>query len=86
MRPAFAPDRVRAWAGLRCTLPDRLPAVGPVNPDRLPGLHLCAGMGARGISLSVLSGELMAARLEGEPLALDVSLAHRLAASRFSQI
>jgi len=83
MRPAFALDRVRAWAGLRCTLPDRLPAVGLLSPGLQPGLHVCAGMGARGISLSVLCGELIAAQLEGEPLALAPSLARHLAAHRF---
>ena len=83
MRPAFAPDRVLAWAGLRCTLPDRLPAVGPVHPEQLPGLHVCAGMGARGISLNVLCGELIAALLEGEPLPLASSLAAHLGAQRF---
>ena len=85
MRSAFALDRVMAWAGLRCTLPDRVPAVGDVNPNTLPGLQVCAGMGARGISLSVLCGELMAAQLEGEPLPLAPSLATYLMADRFRQ-
>ena len=85
MRPSFALDRVRAWAGLRCTLPDRLPAVGALDPVQRPGLHVCAGMGARGISLSVLCGELIAAQLEGEPLPLAPSLAVHLQAERFSQ-
>lgn len=83
MRPAFAPGHVKAWAGVRCTLPDRLPAVGPIDPDRWPGLQVCTGMGARGISLSVLSGELIAAWLEGEPLPLATHLASRIAACRF---
>ena len=83
MRAAFAPERVLAWAGLRCTLPDRVPAVGPVDPARWPGLQVCTGMGARGISLSVLAGELIAAQLEGEPLPLAPTLAAPLAASRF---
>lgn len=82
MQAAFAPQTVRAWAGLRCTVPDRLPMVGAVAPDPWPGLWMCAGMGARGISLSVLCGELIAAQLEGEPLPLSPSLALRLAASR----
>ncbi len=86
MRPAFAPGRVLAWAGLRCTLPDRLPAVGPPGPTHWPGLQLCTGMGARGISLGVLCGELIAAQLEGEPLPLEASLQTRLSASRFSEI
>ena len=85
MCPAFALDQVSGWAGLRCTLPDRVPAVGALDDQRWPGLHICAGMGARGISLSVLAGELIAAQLEGEPLPLAPSLAQHLTARRFSQ-
>ena len=84
MRQAFALEQVRGWAGLRCTLPDRVPAVGALDAERWPGLYVCAGMGARGISLSVLAGELIAAQLEGEPLPLAPSLAQHLAASRFA--
>jgi len=86
MQPAFAPGRVMAWAGVRCTLPDRLPAVGLPDPGRWPGLQVCTGMGARGISLSVLGGELIAAQVEGEPLPLEASLLPRLSALRFSRI
>ncbi len=86
MRPAFDPGRAMAWAGVRCTLPDRLPALGPIDAERWPGLQVCTGMGARGISLSVLGGELIAAQLEGEPWPLEASLQPRLAASRFRQI
>jgi tRNA 5-methylaminomethyl-2-thiouridine biosynthesis bifunctional protein len=83
MQRQFDPEQVRGWAGLRCTLPNRLPAVGPVDSDRLPGLWLCAGMGARGISLAVLCGELAAAWLENETLPLAPSLAKHLAAERY---
>jgi tRNA 5-methylaminomethyl-2-thiouridine biosynthesis bifunctional protein len=86
MRTAFAQGQVLAWAGLRCTLPDRLPAVGALDPEQQPGLHLCAGMGARGISLNVLCGELIAAQLEGEPLPLAPSLAGYLIANRFRKL
>lgn len=84
MKPQFEPERASGWAGLRCTLPDRLPAVGPIEPERLPGLWINAGMGARGISLAVLCGELTAAWLENEPLPLAPSLAKHLAAQRFA--
>ena len=83
MAGQFAPDRVQGWAGLRCTLPNRLPAVGPIDRQRLPGLWLSAGMGARGISLAVLCGELLAAWLNHEPLPLPEALAKHLAAERF---
>lgn len=83
MAAAFAPGQVQAWAGLRCTLPDRMPAIGPLDPQRWPGLQVCTGMGARGISLSVLCGELMAAQLGGEPWPLAPALVAHLAAQRF---
>jgi tRNA 5-methylaminomethyl-2-thiouridine biosynthesis bifunctional protein len=84
MAGQFGPDRLRGWAGLRCTLPNRLPAVGPIDHERLPGLCLSTGMGARGISLAVLCGELTAAWLNDETLPLPASLAKHLAADRFA--
>jgi tRNA 5-methylaminomethyl-2-thiouridine biosynthesis bifunctional protein len=83
MQPQFGPAHVQGWAGLRCTLPNRLPAVGPIDSEQLPGLWLCAGMGARGISLAVLCGELTAAWLCHEPLPLAPALAKHLAAERY---
>jgi tRNA 5-methylaminomethyl-2-thiouridine biosynthesis bifunctional protein len=85
MAGQFGPDQVRGWAGVRCTLPNRLPAVGPIDRQGLPGLCLSTGMGARGISLSVLCGELTAAWLNKEPLPMPESLAKHLAAERFAQ-
>jgi tRNA 5-methylaminomethyl-2-thiouridine biosynthesis bifunctional protein len=84
MQPQFEPGQVQGWAGLRCTLPNRLPAVGPVDRQRLPGLCLSTGMGARGISLAVLCGELTAAWLNNEPLPLPAKLAKHLSADRFA--
>ena len=83
MQHQFGPEHIQGWAGLRCTLPNRLPAVGPIDGERLPGLWLCAGMGARGISLAVLCGELTAAWLCKEPLPLEPALAKHLAAERY---
>ncbi|WP_396433187.1 FAD-dependent 5-carboxymethylaminomethyl-2-thiouridine(34) oxidoreductase MnmC [Limnohabitans sp.] len=84
MAKHFDPEHVLGWAGLRCTLPNRLPAVGPLEPQRLPGLCLSTGMGARGISLSVLCGELTAAWLNQEPLPLPPDLTRHLSAERFA--
>ncbi|WP_231733957.1 FAD-dependent 5-carboxymethylaminomethyl-2-thiouridine(34) oxidoreductase MnmC [Limnohabitans sp. Rim47] len=83
MQQQFGPAHIHGWAGLRCTLPNRLPAVGPIDSQRLPGLWLCTGMGARGISLAVLCGELTAAWLCNTPLPLAPSLAKHLAAERY---
>jgi len=83
---AAAPDlcqRSSGWAGVRCTLPDRLPAVGAIQPEVRPGLHVFTGLGARGLTLSVLGGEVLAAQLMAEPWPLEPRLARRLLASRF---
>lgn len=87
--PSLAPalhdgaQAVQGWAGLRCTLPDRLPVVGLLDATRWPGLAVCTGMGARGVSLSVLCGEVLAAGLTGEPWPVETRLALALAANRF---
>jgi len=83
LRPAFeggAP--LHAWASVRCTSADRLPIVGPVDAQALPGLWLCTAMGARGLTRAVLCGELLAARLQGEPLPLDAKLARAMGTER----
>jgi tRNA 5-methylaminomethyl-2-thiouridine biosynthesis bifunctional protein len=78
----YAEGAVQAWAGVRCTTPDRLPRVGGVAPDLAPGLHLLTGLGARGLTLSVLCGQWLAATLCQEPWPLEPELGLRLAADR----
>ncbi|MBT9514316.1 MAG: tRNA (5-methylaminomethyl-2-thiouridine)(34)-methyltransferase MnmD [Acidovorax sp.] len=73
---------VHTWAAVRCTAPDRLPIVGPVDAAHLPGLWVNTAMGARGLTLALLCGELLAARLQGEPLPLDARLAKALGTER----
>ena len=73
---------VRNWGAVRCASSDRLPIVGPVDTATLPGLWVSTAMGARGLTLSVLCGELLAARLSGEPLPIDTRLAQSLASER----
>ena len=82
LMPQLADGTVNAWASVRCTTPDRLPRVGSPLPDALPGLHLLTGLGARGLSLSVLCGEWLAARLCHEPSPLEPELSARLEADR----
>jgi tRNA 5-methylaminomethyl-2-thiouridine biosynthesis bifunctional protein len=74
---------VSAWAGVRCATPGRLPALGPVSSDRhgandLPGLWVCTGLGSRGLTFAALCGEVLAARLHGEPLPITQKLADAL--------
>lgn len=79
--PVFA-NGVRGWAGVRCSVPDRLPVVGPVA-HASEGLWVNAAMGSRGLTLALLCGELLAARWHGEPLPLEAQLAQALDANRF---
>ena len=85
LRAQFDTGRTRAWAAVRCTAPDRLPIAGPVDPVALPGLWACTALGARGITLGVLCGELLAAQLHGEPLAVPVKQARALSPGRWAR-
>jgi tRNA 5-methylaminomethyl-2-thiouridine biosynthesis bifunctional protein len=74
---------VSAWAGVRCATPGRLPALGPLGcgtqgGQDSPGLWLCAGLGSRGLTFAALCGEVLAARLHGEPLPITQKLADAL--------
>ncbi|AVP58280.1 FAD-dependent cmnm(5)s(2)U34 oxidoreductase [Pulveribacter suum] len=87
LAPAFAQPpgpaaAVRTWAAVRCAAPDRLPIVGPLDAQALPGLWASTAMGARGLTLALLCGELLAARLQGEPLPLEARLAQALGTER----
>jgi tRNA 5-methylaminomethyl-2-thiouridine biosynthesis bifunctional protein len=78
MEAAAARGEVRNWAGVRCAASDRRPLVGEVAP----GLWLSAAMGSRGLTFAALCGELVAARLHGEPLPVEAKLAQSLDVSR----
>jgi tRNA 5-methylaminomethyl-2-thiouridine biosynthesis bifunctional protein len=81
LAPQFA-GQPRTWSGIRCTASDRRPVVGPVDAALRPGLWTCTAMGSRGLTLGVLCAELLAARLHGEPLPLERSLARALSIER----
>jgi tRNA 5-methylaminomethyl-2-thiouridine biosynthesis bifunctional protein len=53
-----------------------------LETGELSGLWLCAGMGSRGLSFSMLCAELLAARWGAEPWPLEVGLARSLDALR----
>ncbi len=77
-----APVALQAWTGVRCATPSRLPAVGPINDSgerpQGAGLWVCSGLGSRGLTFAALCGELLAARLHGEPLPITRRLADAL--------
>jgi tRNA 5-methylaminomethyl-2-thiouridine biosynthesis bifunctional protein len=82
LQTAFESGTLSSWKNTRCATADRLPAVGPLETGELSGLWLCAGMGSRGLSFSMLCAELLAARWGAEPWPLEVGLARSLDALR----
>lgn len=78
----FAEGGVQAWKNTRCVSADRLPVVGPLYQADNPSLWLCAAMGSRGLSFSVLCAELLAAQWGGEPMPVDAGLVRALQAFR----
>lgn len=70
---ALVPGSLPGWAGWRAVLPGRLPAVGELQHAR--GVWLAVGYASRGLSWSALMGDLIAARLAGEPSPLETDLA-----------
>ncbi len=78
----FAAGTINTWKNTRCVTVDRLPLVGPVYLADYPSLWICAGMGSRGLSFSVLCAELLAATWGAEPLPIASGLAQSLNALR----
>lgn len=87
LRPWFTPNDEHCqptWGHVRCASHDRLPIAGPVS-STTPGLWAITALGARGLTLSVLCAELIAAQLHGEPLPLDAKLALHLGTARLAR-
>lgn len=82
MKTALDSGTARHWSGTRCVTHDRLPLVGPLDAGDQPTLWICAGMGSRGLSLAMLSAQLLAAYVGTEPLPLGDQLAKSLRVTR----
>jgi len=82
LAPQFENARVNAWTGVRCAAVDRRPLLGEIEP----GLWVSTAMGSRGLTFAALCGELLAARLHGEPLPLDRRLAAALDVARVRRL
>lgn len=92
----FTPESLTGRVGFRCVAPDRLPVVGalpaaaPADREmrlaevaRLPGAYALTGLASRGLTWAWLVAELLASRLEGEPLPLESDLTNALDPARF---
>lgn len=77
---------VSLWSSTRCVTHDRLPLVGPADAAAASGLWLSVGMGSRGLGFAPLCAELLAARMGGEPLPVESSLARSLDACRVRRV
>ena len=82
LAPTFRSNAAQSWKGTRCVSLDRLPLVGPLDNGAAPSLWLCAAMGSRGLSFSVLCAELLAARMGAEPMPVPARMARALDALR----
>lgn len=76
-----AQHAVRNWSGVRCTVPDRTPLYGAVDPQQ-PSLLLATGLGSRGLTLSLLCAEALVCALHEEPLPIEQSLAKLVSTAR----
>lgn len=82
LKPLFDALTLDHWGDTRCVTADRLPMVGPVGGPTDADVWVCAGMGSRGLSFSVLCAELLAAQWGGEPLPIEFNLAQSFNALR----
>lgn len=64
------------WAGWRAAISDHLPVMAPADTEE--SLWVSCAYGSRGLSWMTLAGELMAARLNSEPLPLERELQRSL--------
>ena len=93
---AFDPASLDGRVAFRPASPDRLPIVGAIpavsaaNRDtplsdipRQPALFAVSGFGARGLVWTSLMGELLASRINGDPLPLEIDLVDALDPARY---
>lgn len=75
MQDSWHTDKgLRAWNGVRCAAINRLPKVGPLGQQRLPGLYILSALGARGLTTALWCAQLLADHVEGQPVAVAKAL------------
>ena len=78
----ISPDYLDGRAACRCNVPDYFPLVGEVS-QRWPGLFVNTGHGSRGLITAMLSAEVLASILEGEPSPVPEDLLRAMSPQRF---
>lgn len=82
------PAQLAGRVGFRCTTHDYQPVAGPLcdtEGQKVEGLYLLTGMGSKGLTYAPLLAEFVADQLTGQPCALPMSLAKRVATGRMRQ-
>jgi len=74
---------LKGWAGVRCSLPDRMPVVGSVDPEGLNGLYVLTGLGSRGLCLGPICAEVLASHLNNDPSPIEIKLLEALNPIRY---
>ena len=82
LQTQFTQGQVQHWQNIRCVSHDRLPLVGPLEAGPDATLWASVGMGARGLTLAALCAQVLVARLCGEPLPIEKTLARKLDSQR----
>jgi D-amino-acid dehydrogenase len=72
-------SEAETWFGYRPLTPDSLPIIGPTR--RYPNLYLAAGHGTLGMTLSLITGELIMQMVTGQQTAVKTT---RFSPSRFA--
>ncbi len=85
--PGVDPRSLDGGVGFRAVAPDRMPVVGALAGDEggeaRVGLYAMGAFASRGLTWAALMGEVLAARVAGEPLPIEADLAEAVDPSRF---
>lgn len=72
LEKAVQNNEISGWAGMRAVMQGRLPVIGQL--DHAEGVCIAAAYASHGLTWSSLAGDVIGARLEGEPVPLERDL------------
>jgi tRNA 5-methylaminomethyl-2-thiouridine biosynthesis bifunctional protein len=85
MLPGFGdglePERLDGRVAFRAMTVDGLPALGHLPAE--PGLFACLALGSRGMTWAALAAEIVASRIDGDPMPVERDLLAALDVGRF---
>ena len=87
MLPGFgtgvAPESLDGRVAFRAMSTDRLPLLGGLPSE--PGLYACLALGSRGMTWAALAAEIVASRIDGDPMPVERDLLAALDGGRFGK-